>query len=96
MARRYLHRPSTVPIATCKCVRFCQAKPAVLLLAYTAAVLLVTGFEARSLETSRPGLYTLRRRLQSVDLPADNAKEGWTLGRASFYGPSDSFSKQFN
>ena len=88
MARKYLHG------ATCKDVRLCQAEPAVLLLACTAAVLLLTGYEARSLQTSRPGHNTVDRRLQSVDLPADS--EGWTLGRASFYAPSESFSKQFN
>ena len=93
MACRYLHGPRTVTIPNCKSL---WTEPAVLLLACTTAVLLLTGSEARNLQTSRPELDTFERRLQSVDLPADSANEGWTLGRASFYGPSDSFSKQFN
>ena len=70
----------------------CQA--AVLLLACTFAALHHTAVEGRSLPAlpSRPGAYTLRR-LQSVDVPA--SQEGWTLGRASYNNPPDTFNNSF-
>ena len=77
--------------------RLCQALgPAISLLACAAAMSLLTGVGARSLQTSRSGLDTLERRLQSVALPAGNANEGWTLGRANWYNPSESLRRQVN
>lgn len=71
---------------------------AALLLACTVfvAALHCTGVDGRSLKASmrRPGS-TIGRRLGSVALPAGTANKGWTLGRASYNGLPDEFTKSF-
>lgn len=62
----------------------------VLLLACAFIALHNTAVEGRSFAASRP--YTFRR-LQSVNLPADDP--GWTLGRASYSNPSEGFNNTF-
>ena len=57
--------------------------------------MLYLGTEARSLKARTPTVNSVERRLESVALPAGSASEGWKLGRASYNGPTDSFSKNF-
>ena len=73
--------------------KLCQA--AALLLACTLAPLHCTGVEGRSVKASISEAYSVERRLESVVLPAGAANEGWTLGRASYHSPPDTFSKSF-
>lgn len=69
--------------------------PAILLILSIATLLHLTSVEARVLQTSKPGLRTSQRRLESIALPAGSAVEGWTLGRASLYRPSAAYANQY-
>lgn len=75
--------------------RLCLATA--LLMAFTVAALHCPVVDGRNLESStrKPGEYTVGRRLGSVTLPAGIANEGWTLGRASYGGPPNKFTKSF-
>lgn len=74
----------------------CQATGrAIVLLSCIAILLHLTSMEARVLQTSKPGLRTSERRLESIALPAGSAAEGWTLGRAGFYKPSAAYANQY-
>lgn len=67
-----------------------------LLLACTA--LQLTDAEARALtaNTSIPRSFERRSSLEAIALSAGNGNEGWTLGRASYDIPPDSFTSQLN
>ncbi|KAL3133728.1 hypothetical protein ABBQ32_008218 [Trebouxia sp. C0010 RCD-2024] len=73
--------------------KLCRATA--LLLAFALAALDCPGVEGRSVRASRSGAYSVQRRLRSIALPAGGANEGWTLGRASYNSPPDTFSKSF-
>ena len=69
--------------------------PTTALLLACCSVLYLVQTEARSFKTRTSRVSNFERRLESVALPAGSATEGWKLGRASYDGPPDSFSKNF-
>ena len=93
----YWHPPGcTVPQTAAKRLWRSLAPAAVqVLLLLACTTLHLTGADARSLAANRLIPHIFERRLEAVALPAGNGNEGWTLGRASFNGPPDSFSSKF-
>ena len=69
------------------------AAQVLLLVACTALQLTEAG--GRTIAARESVLHIFERRLEAIALPAGNGNEGWTLGRASFDGPPDSFKSNF-